>query len=306
VGEAVEFRLYGTTAQPVTAHWTPEPKPELTSFVFLDASEDIPKLPVSIGERKLQLNLSDTCDQPLVPPRDMVLSFNTTSPLSVSATYSPDNPGQWLVSAKLPECPDDPAQPLVIRPTVNGSELSLPDGEKVERFVRARCASAVELSIHSPDNGTKVEPGAQVDFEVKLSNKGPQPILNGILMVSAEGLTVIEARLEGEPRPPESGGFVIPELLPGETVEVKLKTQATTNLEQIMNAKVWFVDADGAELTPQQAVDLTLGSLGVDVGCGCHAASLPSQLLPWLALLLAASRPWDRSRRLRRGERIDR
>jgi hypothetical protein len=87
---------------------------------------------------------------------------------------------------------------------------------------------------------------------------------------------------------------------------VKLKAQATTSLAQVMNATLWYTDEDGEELTPQQAVELTLTGPGVNVGCGCHAASLPSQLWPWLALLLAASRPWDRSRRLRRGERIDR
>jgi hypothetical protein len=125
-------------------------------------------------------------------------------------------------------------------------------------------------------------------------------------MVSAEGLNVLEARIDGEPLIPQDGGFVIPELLPGTKVKVKVKAQATTNLEQPLNVEVWYADAEGTKLTPLQEVGLDRSGLGVDVGCGCHAASLPSQLLPWLALLLAASRPWDRSRRLRRGERIDR
>lgn len=306
VGEEVQFTLYGAESTDVTVRWVPELEPELSSFLFRDTSEDLPKLPVSTGERTLQLNLSDTCPQPLALPPDK-LSFSATPPLSISTSYDSDTPGQWVVSVKLPECPEDPTTSLAIWPTINGTELLEPGGGRLERHVQPWCPPEVALSIHSPDDGAEVEPGGLVELEVELSNKGPQPILNGILMVAVEGLTLIEAHLEGEPlTAAEVGGFVIPELLPGKTVKVKVKAQATTNLEQLMSAKVWYVDADGAELTPQQAVDLSLGRLGVNVGCGCHAASLPGQLLPWLALLLAASRPWDRSRRLRRGERIDR
>jgi hypothetical protein len=143
---------------------------------------------------------------------------------------------------------------------------------------------------------------------VELSNKGPDPVLNGVLKVSAAGLTVLGARLADEPEPltPHDEGFIIPELLPDTKVKVKIKAQATTSLQQNLTATVWYFDANGTKITEPQDVGLGRTDLGVDVGCGCHAASLPGQLLPWLALLLAASRPWDRSRRLRRGERIDR
>jgi hypothetical protein len=306
-GEDVPLTLYGAeTDGPVTIFWVAEPHLELTSFLFFDTSEDIPKLPVSTGERTLQLALSDTCRQPLVPPPGMEVTFSASPQLSISSSYNPDTPGQWIVTARLPECPANPSQPLLIQPRVNGSAIRLPDGEEVARFVQPRCATAVELSINSPKDGEAVEPGGEVELEVELDNKGQQAIVNGVLRVSVAGLSVIEAHLDGDPLTAQSGGFVIPELLPGDSVKVKVKTQVTTNLQQEVKVEVWYADSDGAELTSPRTVPLTLNGLGVNVGCGCHAASLPGQLFPWLALLLAASRPWDRSRRLRQSERIDR
>jgi hypothetical protein len=145
-----------------------------------------------------------------------------------------------------------------------------------------------------------------VEFEVEISNLGQEPLVNGVLMLSAEGLTVVEARLDGKALTPQSEGFVIPELLPNTKVKVKITAQASTQLGEKAHAMVWYASPDGLELTKPQEVSFNVENLGVDVGCGCHSASLPGQLLPWLALLLAASRPWDRSRRLRRSERIDR
>jgi hypothetical protein len=306
--DEVPFMLYGAeSSNSVTVSWIPEPKLEPTSFVFLDTSEDIPRLPVDTGEHTLRLQLSDTCPNPkplALPPG--VLSFSASPPLSISTSSNPDIPGQWLVSVTLPECPADATMPLAIWPTLNGRALTKPDGGRFERLVQPKCPPVVKLSISSPGDGEQVEPGGLVEFEVELSNEGQEPVLNGVLMVSAEGLNVLEARVDGDPLTPQDGGFVIPELLPGTKVKVKVKAQATTNLEQQLNVEVWYADAEGTKLTPLQEVGLDRSGLGVDVGCGCHAASLPSQLLPWLALLLAASRPWDRSRRLRRGERIDR
>jgi hypothetical protein len=306
-GEDVPLTLYGAgTDGPVTISWVAEPHLELTSFVFFDTSEDIPKLPVSTGERALQLTLSDTCRQPLVPPPGMEVTFSASPQLSISSSYNPDTPGQWVVTARLPQCPAAPSEPLFIQPRINGNAIRLPDGQEVERFVLPRCATPVELSIHSPKDGEEVEAGGEVEIEVELDNQGSQPIENGVLMVSVAGLTLIEASLDGDALMAQNGGFVIPELLPRESKKVKIKAQVTTNLQQEVNARVWYADSDGTELTSPRTVPLTLNGLGVNVGCGCHAASLPGQLFPWLALLLAASRPWDRSRRLRRGERIDR
>lgn len=308
--DEVPFRLYGAESSSlVTVSWIPEPKHELTSFVFLDTSENIPRLPVATGERTLQLQLSDTCPEPkplALPPG--VLSFSASPPLSISTSSNPDIPGQWVVSVTLPECPADATRPLAIWPTLNGRELTRPDGGRLERLVQPKCPPVVELSISSPGNGEKVEvePGGLVEFEVELFNQSQEPVLNGVLMVSAKGLNVLEAHVNGVPLTPRDGGFEIPELLPGSKVKVKIKAQATTDREQQLNVEVWYADAEGTKLTRPQDVGLDRTGLGVDVGCGCHAASLPSQLLPWLALLLAASRPWDRSRRLRRGERIDR
>jgi hypothetical protein len=305
----VPFTVYGAaTSSPVRVSWKPEPNPELTSFVFLDTSEEIPKLPVGTGEHTLQLQLSDTCPdpKPLALPQGEI-TFEASPGLLISPPNTPAIPGRWVVSVTLPECPADATRPLAIWPKLNGTELIKPDGGRLERLVQPRCPPVVEQAISSPGNGEKVEPGGLVEFEVELSNKGQVPVLNGVLMVSAEGMTVLGARLGDQALTPHDEGFIIPELLLGAKVKVKIKAQANTNLKQTLSAKVWYVDANGAELTsPQDVVFIRRTDLGVDVGCGCHAASLPSQLLPWLALLLAASRPWDRSRRLRRGERIDR
>lgn len=307
--DEVPFKVYGaTTSNQVMVSWRPEPDPELTSFDFLSTSEEVPKLPVATGEHKLQLQLSDTCPEPkplALPPG--VISFEASPGLSLSSSNA-DTPGRWVISVTLPECPADPTQALAIWPTLNGRELTRPDGGRLEQLVQPKCPPIVELSISGPGDGERVQPGGLVELEVELSNKGQVPVVNGLLMVSAEGLDVLEARLAGESEPltPHEEGFIIPELLPGAKVKVKLKAQATTNLQQEMNAKVRYVDANGNEITQPRDVGLGKPDPGVDVGCGCHAASLPGQLFPWLALLLAASRPWDRSRRLRRGERIDR
>ena len=85
VGEDVEFKLYGTqTGRTVMVSWVPEPKPENTSFLFLNTIASIPKLAVSTGERTLQLNMSDTCPKPLVLPPDKQPVFRATPPLSIT------------------------------------------------------------------------------------------------------------------------------------------------------------------------------------------------------------------------------
>jgi hypothetical protein len=117
---------------------------------------------------------------------------------------------------------------------------------------------------------------------------------------------VYEASIDGVSLPPTAQGFQLPALHKDAPLKVMLKAQVTTQLQQQVNATVWYASANATPLTEKKSVVFELEDAGVNVGCGCHATPLPSQLLPWLALLLAASRPWERLRRLRRSERIDR
>jgi hypothetical protein len=124
-------------------------------------------------------------------------------------------------------------------------------------------------------------------------------------MVSAKDLTLLEATLNGQPLELRNGGFVLPELAPGATLTIRAKAQASVEAELSAGATVWYANAEGAALTEQ--VDLAFDPSGglVDVGCGCQAGPLSSQLLPLLAWLAALSRARARLRRLRSGERID-
>ena len=104
-------------------------------------------------------------------------------------------------------------------------------------------------------------------------------------MLSTEGLAVYDASIDGVSLPPTSEGFELQELRQDAPLKVMLKAQVTTQLQQQANATVWYASANASPLTEKKSVVLELDDAGVNVGCGCHATSLPSQLLPWLALL---------------------
>jgi hypothetical protein len=127
-----------------------------------------------------------------------------------------------------------------------------------------------------------------------------------VLQLATEGLTLVKAEADGEPLTLQENGAVLPTLEPDKALTVRVTAQTPTQLDQTVSVTAWYTTSEGAPLTPRKAVTFDLGDLGVNVGCGCQTASLPSHLLSWMALLLAASRPWERSRRLRRHERIDR
>ena len=100
--------------------------------------------------------------------------------------------------------------------------------------------------------------------------------------------------------------LTLPALEPGATRKVRLQGQAAVQMDKPVSLTAWYTTLQGAALTEQKALSLEWGEMEVDVGQGCQTVPLSGQLLPWLALLAAASRSRSRLRRLTRGERNDR
>jgi len=305
--EEVPFTFSGVRAEgDLSMIWRNALSPLESSFSFPEDSRLIPTLVSFNAQLKLQLELRDTCGRPFVFPPDKILAFAADAPLFVSAPKL-EAPGLWTASVGLTDCPADLTKQLAVWPTFNGTALNRASGEPFERRIQPQCSEPlVELSIRSKEEGTLAEPGGMVELEVKIENKGQTPIMNGVLQLEAAGLTLVKAEVDGEPLTLQGQSAVLPVLDPNKTLTVRVTAQTTTQLDQEVSVTAWYTTPEGAPLTPEKAVTFNLGDLGVNVGCGCQAASLPSQLLSWVALLLAASRPWERSRRLRRRERIDR
>ncbi len=306
VEEDVEFTLSGISAKaPLTIHWKNGiPSPLTSNFSFSESAADPAPLLIHSGQLTAQLTLRDQCGNPATLPPTKSLSF-AADPLLALTPAVEERPGRWTTSVSLPECPADPSKRLAVWPLINNELLKKPNGEQVQRFVLPQCSTVVQLALLSPAESLVAEPGQLVEFEVQVSNDGDLPVSNGVLMQEPTGLTVLGASIAGQALPAKGAGFELPELRKGSPLTVKVTAQATTQLSPSVNTKVWVANPDGIVLTQKQSVDFQRKDLGVDVGCGCHAASLPSQLGTWLVLLLVASRPWGGLRRLRRGERID-
>jgi hypothetical protein len=195
---------------------------------------------------------------------------------------------------------------LKIGPALDNEQLRLPNGELLQAELLRNCLPPdVQLALRSKPEGAKASPGAEVEFEVELSNTGTELIPGGLLWLETEALTGLEAKLEGEPLGAFSTKLNLSELSPGEKRTLRLSGLAAVQPDPPVKLTAWYTTVDGAALTEQRVLSLEW-ELGVDVGCGCQTGSLPSQLLPWLALLAAASRSRSRLRRLTRGERSDR
>ncbi|MCY1074526.1 hypothetical protein [Archangium lansingense] len=288
-------------------NWGPPTfSPAHSTLVFQNKTLDVPQLRSFVGQLGLWFEPRDTCGSLVKLPADKVLSFTGDAPLFFSAPVEQQD-GRWTVDVRLPQCPTTGEQPLRIFPTLNQEPVLKPDGTKLKQAVQPVCLpSDVRISLRTEPEGLKqVAPGAVVDFVVEVQNMGQERFLQGLLMVSAKDLTLLEATLDGQPLALRKGGFVLPELAPGATLTIRAKAQASVSAELSAGASVWYANAEGAALT--ERVDLAFEpSAGlVDVGCGCQAGPLSSQLLPLLAWLAALSHARARSRRVRRGERID-
>ncbi|HYH98151.1 hypothetical protein [Hyalangium sp.] len=305
--EDVTFTVSDATAEgPVTVSWRPMLSPERSGLWFQENSDGIPLLNTFNEQLTLQFDARDTCGNPIIFPADKTLAFSATPPLFVGAAVK-ENSGRWTAPVALKKCPEDRTATLAIWPTLDGTAIERSPSVRFERLVLPECSEPfVELSIRPRQEGAMAEPGGRVKFEVKLENKGPRPIDAGVLRLSTEGLILSEVDIEGVRLAPSEEGTALPALGTDKPLVVKFEGRATMALDDKARVRAWYTTPEGAPLTPEKAFEFELGGVGVDVGCGCHASSLPGQLLPWLALLLAASRPWERSHRLRRRERIDR
>ncbi|MFL5343732.1 MAG: hypothetical protein ACJ8AT_03020 [Hyalangium sp.] len=306
VAEDVAFTVSGVNAKaPLTLHFRGGiPSPLNSNFSFGPVLQDPAPLPFLTGQLTAELTLRDQCGNPATLPPDKLVSFAATAPLALTPTVL-ERPGKWTASVTLPECPVDPSKPLAVWPLINDEILKKPNGEQVQRLVLPQCLADVKLALLSPAASLIAKPGEMVEFEVQVSNESDVVVTGGVLMLEPGGLTVAGASLDGQALPAQGAGFELPELRKGSPLTVKVTAQATTQLHQQVSAKIWVASPDGAALTETQSVDFQPKDPGVNVGCVSHAASLPSQLLTWLVLLLVASRPWGGLRRLRRGERID-
>ncbi|WP_224242844.1 hypothetical protein [Hyalangium gracile] len=306
-GEDVEFSLsYGSSGRTsFTVVWEEGlPNPATSTLKFSESSEPLPALRTYTGQLTLELDLRDGCGKPVELDSGQTLTFASDTALTLSQPPVQVQPGRWTVTARLPECPENPSQSLAIWPLIDNEPLYRSTSQRFERRVLPHCIPpAVQIEVLTPSEPVSTEPGAMVEFEVKVSNSEDPPITDGLLMVSANGLTVLSASLDNQPLAAKGEGFVLPELRKDAPQTVRLTAQVSVTSSKEVKAHVWCAHSDGTLLTEKKSVVFNPGEVGVDVGCGCHAATLPGQVWPWLALLLAASRPWERLRRLRRSER---
>ncbi len=305
---SVVFGVVQATLRTATLTWQPGGfSPEHSSFSFPNAAETPPRLRTFSQELAVQFNPRNACGEAVDFPQGQVLSFQVQSPLFLSAQPRSEGLGRWSSTVRLPKCPDTGATALKLWPALNNEPIRLPNGEPLRTELLPNCLPPdVQLAIHSVPKDSRAMPGAQVEFKVELSNTGTNVIPAGLLYLETEALTGLEVRLDDEPLGAFSTKLELPELGPGETRTVKLQGQASVEPEPGVKLTAWYTTVGGAALTEKQALSLEWEELGADVGCACQAGSLPSQFLPWLALLAAASRSRSRLRRLARDERIDR
>lgn len=290
---------------PLTLHFRAGiPSRENSSFSFTQSAQEPAPLLVRSGQLTARLTLRDQCGNPATLPADKSLSFAANPPLSVTSPVE-DSPGRWTTSVSLPECPTDASKPLAVWPLINNEVLRKPNGEQVQRLVQPQCSVVATLSVLTSADSLVAEPGGTVEFEVQVSTETDLTVTGGVLMLEPQGLTVLGASINGQALPARGGGFELPELRKGSPLTVKVTAQSTIQPDQQVSTKVWAVNLDGTLLTQTERVDFKQTDLGVDVGCGCHGAGQPGQLVTWLALFLVASRPWGGLRRLRRSERND-
>lgn len=301
---SVAFSSFAAQA-PLTIHFTAGiPSPQKSSFSFSPSTQEPAPLLIRSGQLTAQFTLRDQCGDPATLPSDKHLSF-AANPLLVLTSPVEDASGRWTTSVSLPECPADASKPLAVWPLINNEVLRKSSGEQVQRFVLPQCSAFATLSLLSSADSLVAEPGELVEFEVQVSTESDLTVTGGVLMLEPQGLTVLGASSGGQALPAKGGGFELPELRKGSPLTVKVTAQLTTQLHQTVSTKLWVLNLDGTLLTQKERVDLQQKDPSVDVGCGCQTASLPGQLVTWLALLLVASRPWGGLRRLRRGERND-
>jgi hypothetical protein len=308
VAQEVEFSvvsgLRATNTLKIT--WTGSPVPSSTesTLEFVEPStSQPPELQTYSGPRTVKLTLRDACRRAMPLPVGQSPSFAADAPLAVSsAQQDPTSTHVWTASVRLSSCPADKTVPLALWPIVDNEPWR---GASTTQRVAPKCSAPLKIHLLSSADSLWVEPGATTEFELEVSNTVDVPVPDAILMAEVEGLTVIKATLDGEPLAAKKYGFALPELRKDAPLKVKVQVQATTQPEQAMLAQVWCEDLGANWLSGQTPVSLNADKLGVDVGCGCHTATPAGQLLPWLLLLLAGSRPWVRLRRLRRGERTE-
>ena len=278
--------------------------PEHSVLSFPEATETPPRLRTFTDELRVQFDLRNACGEAVEPPAGQSFSFEGMSPLALTELPELSQVGRRAAVARLPKCPDTGNAPLKLGPALNGEFIQSQTGE-LPKEVRPDCQPPdVQLEVEAKDAGAM--PGALVEFEVTLSNTGDKVIPEGLLWLETQALTGREARLDGERLGAIDDKLTLPALEPGGTRTVKLQGQAAVQMDVPVRLTARYTTLQGVALTEEKQLSLKWDDLAVDVGCGCQTGSLPSQFLPWLALLAAASRSRSRLRRLSRGERNDR
>lgn len=279
--------------------------PASSRLSFPDALQDPPLLRTFTGTQRVLFEPRNTCNEPVDPPAGQTLNIAVQSPLAREAAAVREELGRWSTTVRLPKCPDTGAAALKIGPTLNGEPLLLPTGAPLRADILPNCLPPdVLLELEAKDS--KATPGAEVKFELTLTNTGDAVIPAGMLWLETASITALEASLDGTKLDTSSMKLSFPELAPGTARTVKLEGLAGTQLDVKVTLTAWYTTVEGAALTEQKAASLDWDDLAANVGCGCQTGALPSQFLPWLALLAVASRARARLRRLTQGERIDR
>jgi len=305
----VMFEVNQATARTVTLTWQDQGiSPANSRISFPGAPRNPPLLRTFTVTQPVLFEPRNTCDVAVDPPTGQTLNIAVQSPLVRIRDAEREALGRWTTEVRLPKCPDTGAAPLKLGPTLNGEPLQLPNnaGPLYAELLPNCLPPDVLLELVARPKDAKATPGAEVQFELTLSNTGDNPIPAGRLWLESESLTVLEASLDGEKLDTSSMKLGIPELAPGAVRTVKIKGLAGVQLDVPVKLSAWYTTVEDTALTEQKAASLEWDELAANVGCGCQTGALPSQLLPWLALLAVASRARARLRRLTPGERIDR
>ncbi len=304
--DSVAFTVTYAIGSPTTITWQAGSISPDHSELSLPGAGTPPLLRIVTGEQRVVFELRNACNAPVDPPAGLTLGFETQAPLVASTPAVREELGRWSTTVRLPRCPDTGTASLKLRPTLNGEPI-LRAGVALYSEITPNCMPPdVQLTLESRPKDAEAIPGAEVEFDVTVSNTGNKTIPEGLLWVDTQALGALEASLDKAPFVAVDGKLTLPALEPGAARSVKIQAQAAVQMDQTVKLTARYTTVAGDALTEEKQLSLEWGELEVDVGHGCQTVPLASQFLPWLALLVAASRARARLRRLTRGERNDR
>jgi hypothetical protein len=267
--------------------------PGASKLTFVETADSTPQLRTYTGQLTLRFQPTDACGIPVELPSTHTLSFAGDAPL-YTGTPTAAQDGSFVAPVRMNGCPADPTQPVSVWAVLDGTPILQEGGARLQRQLFALCmAPDVWIDVHPKDGISRIAPGDAMEFEVQLRNDGTETFAGGRVGVELFGFTLVDLAEDGTPLTAYDDTYVLPELLPGQSVTLRGRLRANTDDSPSPSATVWFARSDGAVVSERKVMQLEREELGVDVGGGCAAAGASGRGLVLLLSLtsLVGRRP---------------